>query len=252
MAKIIDGLIFTSAYLLVAYSLLIKKMDRWGAIFIAIASYLILGFVWFLIGAKKKGKKEVSAEEVPTYLALMPREEQTELFYNLVPDSMKVSFKNPYFIYLREEKRVLVAVLYRFLNLTQEDIASAYREAVAENCTEIIMLTRARERKTLTLTALLPIKFVFPDKYTVYRALKKHNALPVRPERPKKVKIKPDKHLIIDNILSQKKCKFYILISLILVVMSFITPLKTYYLIMATIPLILSIIAIIRKRILEK
>ena len=100
-----------------------------------------------------------------------------------------------------------------------------------EEVDEIVILTRARERKTITLTALLPVKFTFPSKYSVYKALKKHNALPQKPSKPKRQKIRYDKSLILNSVFSSQKSRFYLFLSLIFAFLSLLTPLKTYYLI---------------------
>ena len=242
MAIILDTLTFTIGYFLVSYGLLSKYLSKKTAIILCSCIYVFLLGVAILLHLKPKSK-DMRVDETPVYLALMPRDKQTELFFNLVPIEKRISIKTPYFVYEIDGKLTLVAVLYRFFNLTQEDIASAYREGEKEGVREIIILTRARERKTLTLTALLPIKFTFPDKYTVHHALKKHNALPPKPLKPKKVKIKGDKDYILSTIFNPKRAKLYMLSAISLALLSFITPLKNYYLIGSLVPFTLSIIS---------
>jgi len=242
MAKFMDSIIFTISFFIVAYGVLSGVMPKKFAIITVSVCYLFLMSIFIIINMKRKtSSKEISADEMPVYLALMDRTEQTELFYALVPSAYKVLISSPYFIYETQEKRVLVAVLYRFLNLTQEDIASAYRFATKENVTEIIMLTRARERKTITLTALIPIKFIFPSKYAVHKALKKHNALPKKLARPQRQKFTYDKSLILSTIFSKQKSRLYLFLSLTFALLSLLTPLKTYYLISTGIMLLASI-----------
>lgn len=245
MAKYFDFIIFSLAYFLVGYGLFTKIFSRNLAISLTALVYIVVASTLIFVMIKPK-REHMKVEEMPVYLALMPRDEQTRLFYALVPDHQKIKIKSPYFTFQKEDKKVLVACLYRFLNLTQEDIGMAYREGVKEEVNEIIMLTRARERKTLTLTALLPIKFTFPDKYTVFRTLKKHNALPPKPIKPKKVKIKTDKALILSTIFDGKRVKLYLFSALTLALLSFITPLKNYYLICALIPLALGLISYLK------
>ncbi len=242
MAKILDLLVFTFGYFLVVYGLFSKYLSKKLAIILTAFIYVfLLGAL--IIKAIKPAKKEMRVEETPVYLALMPREEQTALFYSLVPEEARIKMQSPYFLYQRGDKKILVACIYRFFNLTQEDIASAYRESQRENADEIIILTRARERKTLTLTALLPIKFTFPDRYSVHRALKKHNALPPKPEKPKNVKITVDKGHLFSTIFNRKRAKLYMFSAISLALLSFITPLKNYYLIASLVPFTLGVIS---------
>ncbi|MBO7178162.1 MAG: hypothetical protein J6V69_03600 [Clostridia bacterium] len=168
MAKVIDTIIFTLSFFVVAYGLLSGVMPKNLAIILTSVGYVILLTIFIFINMRRKViVQDMSADEMPTYLALMDREKQTELFYNLVKTDNRVSISSPYFIYRHDDKLILVAVLYRFINLTQEDIAGAYRFGAREGVNEIIILTRARERKTITLTAILPIRFTFPSKYAV-------------------------------------------------------------------------------------
>ncbi len=244
MSKILDRIFFSATWLIVSYGLLSKWLDITASIIISILSYVIVSVITLTL-TKTKKERGMNANEMPVYLALMDRREQTELFFNLVPEDKRLKLLSPYFTYDASDKTMLVAVLYRFINLTQEDIASAYREATRQGANEIIILTRARDRKTLTLTALLPLKFHFPDKYTVHKALKKYNALPPKLTPPQKVKIKMDKRELIESVLNPKRTKYLLFISFSLALMSLITPLKTYYLIMATVPLVIVLVSMI-------
>lgn len=248
MAKVIDTIIFTLAFFIVAYGLISDFAPKKLAIILTSLAYLVLIIIFILINMRRKvAVKDMSADEMPTYLALMDREKQTELFYNLVSAEHRVAFFSPYFIYKVGQNKALVAVLYRFINLTQEDIASAYRVGVKEEVDEIVILTRARERKTITLTALLPVKFTFPSKYSVYKALKKHNALPQKPSKPKRQKIRYDKSLILNSVFSSQKSRFYLFLSLIFAFLSLLTPLKTYYLISAGVMIVFAMVGKMRK-----
>lgn len=246
MAKFIDIVAFSLAFFLVGMGLISRFLSL--RLSIIVLSVIYVFFLGFMILIKMRPKRDkTSLEEMPVYLALMPREEQTALFYKLVPKDKQLDIKSPYFYFEKGGKIIMVAVLYRFLNLTQEDIATAYRTASENGADEIIMLTRKFERKTITLTALLPLPFKFPSKYEVYYALKKHNSLPKKPPKPNKTKIKWDKRELISNIFSPKRTGYYLLSAITLSALSFLTPLKTYYLIMASLSLVLSGITLVRK-----
>ncbi len=246
MARIIDGTVFFITYFLVFYGVLSRYMPLKYAVPIIVGVYVLLGALNFHVKAHHK-KAGITAEETPTYLALMDRVEQTKLFWSLVPDDLKGTLSHPYFTYVKDGKTVLVAVLYRFINLTQEDIASAYREAVKQEANEVVMLTRARDRKTLTLTTLLPIKFSFPDKFTVFKALKKHNALPPK-LTPKKAKNKEKVPLkeVLDAVFTKSRARYFLFTALVLIVFSFLTPLKSYYLATAMVPFAFSAVCLLK------
>ncbi len=247
MAKIIDKITFSIAFCLVGYSVCIKFFKPWASVTITALAYVTACTLFFVRSVKRPTDKRITASELPLYFALMDRKAQTAHFYNLIPDDMKIKMNSPYIVYEAGGRRKMIAVLYRFINLTQEDIASAYREGKKENISEITVLTRYKERKTITLCAFLDIPFRFPDKYTVHRALKRHNALLLKPSKKQKITRTPiDWRTLLDTVLEPKKVKFYLIISLILALTSFLTPLKTYYLITASIPLILGTIGLIK------
>ncbi|MBQ8177647.1 MAG: hypothetical protein IJ033_00485, partial [Clostridia bacterium] len=69
------------------------------------------------------------------------------------------------------------------------------------------------------------------------------NALPPKPNAPQKTKIKLSYRELIESVFNPKRTKYMLYISLMLALMSFITPLKSYYLIMASVPLVIVVVS---------
>ena len=181
------------------------------------------------------------------YLALMGAEKQTKLFYQTLPEERRVQIKPPYFVFEKDGEKYMAAILYKFLNLAQEDISAAYRAASGFGVKKIIVLTRARDRKTVNLGALIPMDISYPDKRAVYRYLKKHNALPKPLCEKKRVRnVRPEPGAILDTVFAPNKLKYYLFVAIMLTVAAFFTPIKTYYYVCAAIPLALASGCLIR------
>ena len=74
MAKVIDTIIFTLAFFIVAYGLISDFAPKKLAIILTSLAYLVLIIIFILINMRRKvAVKDMSADEMPTYLALMDR-----------------------------------------------------------------------------------------------------------------------------------------------------------------------------------
>ena len=104
-----------------------------------------------------------------------------------------------------------------------------------------MILARPTERKIMLIANNLDLAVSFPDPRAVKKYLHLKNALPakiVSHDRKKRVPINYKELFRI--ALDRKRIKFYIFTGLILFAMSFITPLRLYYMLTATVPLLLA------------
>ncbi len=245
MGKFIDKILFSIALLAVVYVFAAAFVERRLAVYLSGSVYLAVATLFCVIKAKHINRTDITPSELPVMLALMGSQKATELFYATLPAQHGLYIRAPYFAYERKGQKYLVCVAYKFINLTQEDIAGAYREAVKNGIEHVFILARAKDRKTLTLGAILPITLEYPDKYAVYKYLKRHNALPEKPKKNKKQRVKPDLRALGSVILEPRKAKYYLFLALTFALLALFTPLKTYYLVFAIVPLTLSGISLI-------
>ena len=230
MAKFIDKIIFSAAFIVVVYGLSSRYIGETFALALTAAAYVSAALVYLASRVRRDLAKEITPQEMCSYLALMGAEKQTKLLYQTLPEARRVQLKPPYFVFEKDGEKYMVAALYKFLNLAQEDISAAYRA-----------LTRARDRKTVNLGALIPMDISYPDKRSVYRYLKKHNALPNPLCEKKRVRnVRPEPGAILDTVFAPSKLKYYLFVTVMLTVAAFFTPLKTYYFVCAALPLVLA------------
>lgn len=247
MGKILDKILFSAAFITVSFVFARTFTDRRTAVYITLAVYLAAICVYLAIKAKLPRYKGITPAELPVALALMGVAKATELFYKTVPEQNRVYVRAPYFAYDWKGVRYLVCVAYKFINLTQEDIAATYREAEANGIKRAVILSRAKDRKTLTLCAMLPITLSYPDKYAVYKYLKRNNALPCKPQKNKKRLTRADLRTLLESVFEPKKAKYYLFLAVIFALLALFTPLKAYYLAFAMLPLALSAIAMLMR-----
>ncbi len=245
MGKILDKILFSLALLTVTFVLVSSFAERRVAVYVTLAVYLVAVTVYLGIKAKLPKYKGITPTELPIALALIGTQKATEVFYKTVPEQNRLYMKPPFFAYEWKGVKYLVCVAYKFINLTQEDIASTYREAEAQGIKRTVILSRAKDRKTLTLGAFLPINITYPDKYAVYKYLKRHNALPQKPQKQKYKKRDFNLKDLAQEILEPRKAKYYLFLAIIFAVLALFTPLKVYYLCFSIVPLTLSAITLL-------
>lgn len=204
--KIFSSVLFAAAIFIVAAKFLPVNF----ALAVAGMSVPALLAVYKISGLKRS--KEVSAPEMCELLALEGPKEQTERFRSTLPPDRVKECKPPYFIADVNGVASAVACLYKFLDLSKEDIAAAHRFAKKEGVSVCYILTRRRTRSVLRLTALTDTRFYFPDKRRVHKYLKTRCALPERPEIKRKMRFKGMSGAeILDYVLDPAKIKYYLL-----------------------------------------
>lgn len=247
MAKLLDKIIFSAAFIVITYGLCSRYLTDGMAVAVTAAAYASAALVYIGVKVRRGLVKEISPQEMCAYLALMGAEKQTKLIYQTLPAERRVQLKPPYFVAEKDGERYTVAVLYKFINLTQEDISAAYRAAVGFGTDKIMILTRARDRKTVNLGGLIPQEISYPDKRAVYRYLKKHNALPKPLCEKKRVRnVRPEPGRLLETVFDRRKLKYYLFVTFMLTAAAFFTPLRTYYYVTASIPLVLAFGCLLR------
>ena len=244
MSKLSDKIIFSTIILVLAFSYVHEFIDDFTlSVIIAVIIYLALLTVYLFFRSRIANTKTINTREMATLFAIMGTENATKLIYSTLPDEYKIKMKAPYIQCEKDGIRYLIMVAYKFINLTEDDMARSYREASKEGIDKVVILARARDRRVTNLANLLPVQFIFPDKRAVFRYLYTRNALPEKPithKKPQRTKISLGD--IRDVLFEKRKMKFYLFAGLMTLVSAFITPYTLYYLIFATSPLIFACI----------
>lgn len=245
MASVTDKILCFAVFGAAAFLIAVRFMPWDLALAVAGVSAVALAVFFKIAGLRRQ--RSVSVPEMCELLALMGMKKQTELFFSTLPPEKREECIPPYIITEIKGRRTAVACLYRFLDLTKEDIASAYRFVTEKGVSSCVILTRRRSRSVLQLTALIPAEFVFPDRRRVYNYLKTRCALPTRPEIKKKRRFSGMKaEEILDYVLDPQKIKYYLLISFCFLPGALIT---RGYLWMILLPLTLALGTLVREKV---
>ncbi|MDD4840111.1 MAG: hypothetical protein PHE93_05555 [Clostridia bacterium] len=129
---------------------------------------------------------------------------------------------------------------FKFSNLSSADVASAYQLAISKSLKSVVLLCRGVDRQALSLTVGLPVKIEILKTGAVYRFLFRMNALPQLDKEKYKFSFK----YIFDVALKRQNAKFFIFSGLLLLSLSYFTPLKLYYLCFGSSLLLLAILCL--------
>jgi hypothetical protein len=175
-------------------------------------------------------------------LALEGVESSTERFFRILTKLYSDVLKDsPFIFYTDTDKRMLMMVNFKFGSTSEEDIARAYRKAKSVSADKIIIMSCKNERRVMSFAASLDVFFRFYTKHEVRNMLVKYGEMPKTIISNKnKIGIKALINSISDNIFSGNFTKRYFFVGIILFSLSFFTPLKLYYITIATIALLLA------------
>jgi hypothetical protein len=242
MGKVLDKIIFSFAALFLIFCWVLYLTRNYIISLAVTAAAFGLGFIVlkFLLG-RRKSLKTIKHSDMCNSFAVMGKDEVAAHFYNTLPEKLQVKLEPPFFVAKIYENDTLIMVNYKFSGTTADEVAKAYRKCKQENLKKVMILARPTERKIMLIAANLDLAIDFPDPRAVKKYLLNKNALPeklVSHERKKRVPVNYKE--VLRAAFDRRRIKFYIFTALILFAMSFITPLRLYYMIMATIPLLLA------------
>ncbi len=129
---------------------------------------------------------------------------------------------------------------FKFAQIGISDVASACRLAKSKARKEIFLLCKSAERKAYEIAKLEDIKINVVKIKPLFKFLAKHDALPDL----KPIKHKLSLHALAETILSRRNFKNYVFSGTVLVLVSFLTPLKIYYIVLGTLSLVLAILCL--------
>ncbi len=133
-------------------------------------------------------------------------------------------------------KNSIIIANYKFSKLTSVDMCNICNTALSNAKRCVYLLTKGVDRRAFQIAEIENIKIRLVKTKHVYKYLAKHNSLPSL----KKVKNKPSLKFILEAILSRVNFKSYAFSGIILILTSFLTPLKIYYLVFGTLTLLLA------------
>lgn len=234
MAKIVDYISGTFIIALVLFVFCISATHNLAiSLIVAISLSIACTFSIGYVSAKKS--KPYSVDRFELELCMRENEYAINLLLSVIKNG---KFENTRSYILL--KNSLIVANFKFSALSYADINSALQIAVKHGKKKIYMLAKSIDRKAYQLANIQQSDIELVKTKALYKFLQKNNALP----NLKKQKVKLNLKQLIEIILSRHNLKSYLFSGTILVAVSFLTPLKVYYLTFGTILLMLALLSI--------
>lgn len=150
------------------------------------------------------------------------------------------------------QDNTLIISIYKFSDIGVEDIANTFRTALESDIKNIKIICKGVSRDALMLAESLPVNFVFIKGNALFKQLKATQSVPPLLEM-KKTTIKNFSFKnFFDLILSSANTKHYIFSGAILGIMSFIAPMKLYYILISTFSFLTALLTLLYPKIRQK
>jgi hypothetical protein len=193
--------------------------------------------------------------ELNRAFAVIGFDKTTEIFAASFPSSLIEKFEPKYLILnlgdgmrlfgFPTSGKTLLFLNFKFANTNEDEIAAAYRYAAKNNVKNIIAIGAEIPRSARVLGAAIDgVHFMYPLKSEVKKYVRDKNIVPQTLSRGVKLKGNFDAlKAAFSMMFERRRIKYYIFTGLTLFAVSFVTPLKVYYTVLAVVPLVLAAIA---------
>ena len=141
--------------------------------------------------------------------------------------------------YIELENCIFISA-YKFSMLTISDMGGICEIAQRFQGKRIYVFARGIDRRAYSIVQLESVKFSLVKIKTIYKFLLRHNALPDL----KPIKTKFSFRVLLDAVLCRANFKSYAFSGAILILVSFITPLKIYYIVIGSLSLLLALLTL--------
>lgn len=238
MGKYIDKALLVITVTIITFALCYVSFKNL-ALSIAIALTVAIAFSILIKHLKFKSSKRIKLADFIMNSLIQEQSEFESLFEKAYSDNSNIHksdrlyFENsPIFFHLK------------FSQLSPDSLINYYRQAKVLNIKEIfIVYVQKDKRLPYICSTLKDVKIKFIPIKTIYKKVRKKNLLVENPNTSKKNKAFILS--VLNAVFERKMIKRYVLLALIMLALSFITPLKTYYYVMVGILLSMAVIAII-------
>lgn len=234
MAKALNY-IFASVIVMLAtfvWSALLFK-NATGAIIFSIAfSFAIVVSAYYF---SKRNQKPYTYDRLETEFCIRGGAYVIELLKTTLKNNKIENGCN----YILLENSMIIAN-FKFSPLGGNDIASVCRLAKTHDKNHVYLIAKAIDRKAWQVANLEDIKMEIVKTKQVFKFLAKHNALPVLKKSKQKLSISA----LMQAVFSRRNFKNYMFSGVVLISISFFTPLKIYYIVFGTILLAFALLSL--------
>ena len=194
---------------------------------------------------RRKALKVISVIDMENEIALLGNA-QKDFFMKSAPAKYSPEPCDNGFTVNLGAQKTLIATNYKFLPTSLEDVARLYRFCKANGIYLCYVLGRKPQRNVCVFAASLTVNFRFVRARTLHRTLKNRNALPEKTTRAyKKRKVNLKRYFF--DVFRKKRAKNFALSGICIATMAFISPFRTYYLIICGLCLVLAVVCLLQK-----
>lgn len=233
MARMLDYLTLSAILLVLSFVFGVLIFENvWLSLVVAIS---LSAAIVFSIGFFSKKKSKVSPSKLATYFAIKGNEYVIDLLKrtlnnkDAVCNSTSIVFKD-----------CAIVACYKFGNVSSQDVVNAQKAIGGADVKTIFMLANGIDKKAYQVADFLGIRLKLTKTSTLARYLERHDALPDL----KKPKTKFSAQAFFEAVFARNNFKAYAFSGTVLVLTSFITPLRLYYIISGSICLMLAIFSL--------
>ena len=232
MARTLDYLALSAILLVLSFSfgVLIFK-NVWISLVVAIS---FSAAIVFSVSFFTRKKTKISPSKLSTYFAIKGNEYVINLIRSTLCQEVAAS-----------ENSILVGdfaivSLFKFANVSSQDVVSVQKTIENTNIKTVFLLANGIDKKAYQVANFLGIRLKLVKVSTLARYLEKHDALPDF----KKPKTKFSAQAFFEAVFARNNFKAYAFSGTVLVLTSFITPLRLYYIISGSICLMIAIFSL--------
>lgn len=213
--------------------------------FLSVSMVFLINFV-----SKKKNKKKAfdlkkqqHIEDTKNTFLLMTNEEVLDFFYKLISKNKQCQQHNNHILVNTNSFPIVVFPIFKVAELSADDVLSVCKQFKNRGLKRIIILCTHVSPKTTSIAMGLKTEVLVLDYAQTYQNfLEKYEFYPEIISKTKTNK-KQTFQQILNISINKKRTKGYFLSALFLIFSSFFVPYKAYYLLFASILLILSFIS---------
>ena len=222
--------------------------NLWISLVVTIIFTLLIDIILNFFKNKKQKKKNIHQEEetkIQQYINTFIFSEDSfsvNFFYELAKIKHQAQKKNKYIEIINSNKKIILFPYFMYRDFNTDDLVLVYSKTKSETPTRLIICTNTVDNNAIKLAQKLPLEIYILDASQVYeKLLKEYNHYPCL------TKLKSETKLgfkdLISYALNKKRTKGYFIASVILLLSSFFVPYKIYYIVMATLLLVLSLVS---------
>ncbi len=244
MAKIIDYISLTIILFILSFTLLTLAFDNF--VVAMIIACVISAIVSISIYKFSKGKgNPYTYSRLELEFCLNGNKYVIDLILSVLKNGQneRSIIKNDVFEngdnYILLENSLIIAN-FKFSALNLADISTICNFAKIKGFNKVFLLTKGVDRRAYQVAELKGVKIAVVKTSKIFKFLKKHNALPDL----KKIKRKGSIKYLLDIALSRNNFKSYAFSGIVLILSSFLTPLRIYYLVFGTLSLALALLTL--------